>query len=209
MAKFRNMATVVAAANGDLDNFIIAQTPGGIQAQKARGQRAFVASETLPIEINYNTREDYESLGFVFGEPIDDLFIRCQFPVGWSKRSTDHSLWTDIVDDKGRKRGSVFYKAAFYDRDAFMSLSIRYYISREPVGGYEDKPDLGRKSLWRGFVRDTATGETIWETDHCDMSRIKDDREYYNFIDALQKRAASWADNNLPDWRNPLAYWGD
>jgi hypothetical protein len=28
-------------------------------------------------------------------------------------------MWSSIVDDKGKEMVSIFYKAAFYDRDAF------------------------------------------------------------------------------------------
>ena len=31
-------------------------------------------------------------------------------------------MWSDLLDDKGVKRGSIFYKAAFYDRSAFLRL---------------------------------------------------------------------------------------
>jgi predicted secreted protein len=29
-------------------------------------------------------------------------------------------MWSYIVDDEGTQRVAIFYKAAFYDRDAFM-----------------------------------------------------------------------------------------
>ena len=36
-------AAIRALAEGDIENFFVAATPGGIEAQEARGQRAFVA----------------------------------------------------------------------------------------------------------------------------------------------------------------------
>ena len=38
-------------------------------------------------------------------------------------------MWSDLVDDKGRKRTSIFYKAAFYDRSAHIGVNRRYGIS--------------------------------------------------------------------------------
>jgi len=49
-----------------------------------------------------------------------------ELPIGWKKRSTGHSMWNDLVDDKGRVRATFFYKAAFYDRDAFINFERRY-----------------------------------------------------------------------------------
>ena len=96
---------------------------GAILAQEARGQRAFAASTVLPIECLGCTREQLEALGIVFGEPVDDLFIEVQLPEGWEKVPTDHSMWTDLVDAQGERRAAVFYKAAFYDRSAHISLT--------------------------------------------------------------------------------------
>jgi hypothetical protein len=105
----------------NMGNFLIAATPGGIEAQEAQGQREFVANETLPIDC---PKAELEALGFVFGAPVDDLFVSVQFPTGWEKIATDHSMWSDLVDEAGVTRGSIFYKAAFYDRRAFMRLRL-------------------------------------------------------------------------------------
>lgn len=103
------------------ETMITGDSGRAIENQEKRGQTVFVGSQTLPIK--YLPRAELDALGFVFGEPVDDLFISCQFPVGWSKRSTDHSMWSELVDPEGNVRGSIFYKAAFYDRDAFMRLN--------------------------------------------------------------------------------------
>jgi hypothetical protein len=116
-------AAMIAALTGDLENAMIAATPGGIEAQEARGQKDFVANNTLPIKCNFCTREQLEEMGIVFGEPVDDLFVEVQLPKGWKKVPTDHSMWSDLVDAEGHKRASIFYKAAFYDRDAFIGLA--------------------------------------------------------------------------------------
>ena len=117
-----NMAAVAALANGDLENAVIASTPGGIEAQEAAGQQAFVASTTLPRECSGCTREQLESLGFQFGADVDDIFCEATLPEGWTKRPTDHAMWSEIVDGEDQVRALVFYKAAFYDRHAHISL---------------------------------------------------------------------------------------
>lgn len=118
-------AALVALVSGlenekdGLENFRAAVTPGGIERQEAEGQRIFVASEVLPIDC---PQSELEALGFKFGEPVDDLFVAVQFPDGWKKKATDHSMWSELIDPEGKVRASIFYKAAFYDRKAHMSL---------------------------------------------------------------------------------------
>lgn len=112
-------AAVLAALLGNKEDFIAATTPGGIEAQEARGQKDFVTAETLPINC---PKKELEDFGFVFGTAVDDLFIQASFPKGWKKKATNHSMWSDLIDESGRKRASIFYKAAFYDRHAYLYL---------------------------------------------------------------------------------------
>lgn len=94
-----------------------------IEEQEAQGQREMVNSDVLPIRINGGTKEDFEALGFVFEDgKIDDLFRPATLPMGWKREGSDHDMWSYIVDETGAQRVAIFYKAAFYDRDAFMSL---------------------------------------------------------------------------------------
>lgn len=98
-------------------------TPAGILATEARGQREVLASDTMPVDLG-GQRDAFERLGFVFGTavPGDPLFQYVTLPQGWSKKRGNHSLWTTIVDETGKERVSVFYKAAHYDRCAFAQL---------------------------------------------------------------------------------------
>lgn len=92
-----------------------------ILRQESRGQENFVKSETLPRK--YYDQSLLEGWGIVFGEAADDLFVYVTLPDGWIKRPTDHSMWSELVDGEGKVRATIFYKAAFYDRDAFMNIS--------------------------------------------------------------------------------------
>lgn len=101
--------------------------PGAIEASEARGQRELVVSEQLPAEIRPATgRFELESAGVKFGDPApeDKLFVKASLPPSWKKRPTDHSMWSELVDDRGKVRAQIFYKAAFYDRWAFMNVVI-------------------------------------------------------------------------------------
>lgn len=194
-------AAVSAAARGDLENFLVAATPGGIERQEAMGQAAFVGTlGTLPIKC---PREQFEALGFKFGEPEDDLFIAVTFPKGWSKRATEHSMWSEILDDKGRKRGSVFYKAAFYDRSAHAHLERRYIVTGEYLdasGAEHNWESAERPASQRCIVRDNADGKVLFKTE----SAPRDDyRKHDEFSDA----ASAWLKENFPDNDNVLAYW--
>ena len=203
------MATLAALAEGDLDNALVSMIPGGIEAQEAQGQQDFVASTTLPIEVNHGTREDFEAMGVVFGESVDDLFCEAQLPEGWEKKPTDHSMWSDLVDDKGRKRGSIFYKAAFYDRRASLNVVGRFGHSVEPALGY-DHPDY-RTSEWRVVVLDCE--EVVWEAEQRvpPEPNASENREgwlaWLDSKDALYELSEAWLKEHYPEWRDPTAYW--
>jgi hypothetical protein len=117
-------ATLMALLNGDFENAIISATPGGIEAQEKRGQLEMVANQDFPLDIRGATKQQLEALGFVFGEKIDNLFQKAKLPDGWKIEPTDHSMWSTILDSDGNERGSIFYKAAFYDRCAFASIKV-------------------------------------------------------------------------------------
>ncbi len=120
--KITKPATIHALAKGDFKNAIIAETPGGIEAQEKAGQQEFVTSTSLPIEFEYCERKDLEDMGIKFGDKIDDLFIEAILPDGWEKIATDHDMWSKVVDETGKERLRIFYKAAFYDRRASLSI---------------------------------------------------------------------------------------
>lgn len=89
---------------------------------KRRGQEELVNSEELPVDCPADFKAELEKAGVRFIGPVpgDDMFCRARLPKDWKKRPTDHSMWCELVDDKGVVRAMIFYKAAFYDRSAFM-----------------------------------------------------------------------------------------
>lgn len=148
--------------------------PGGIEASERRGQLEFLESEILPTKIHDlyvsnqpmeagSGRRILESWGFRFGKVCggDTLFQQAKLPEGWSKKGSDHDMWSYIVDGQGRERCGIFYKAAFYDRSAHMDISTRFRGDVE----YEDEK-LRMNGRARGVIKDGEnviwTGE--WRT---------------------------------------------
>lgn len=194
-------AALIALLNGDIENLITAATPGGIEAQEAEGQRSFVANTNLPKKMLHGcTKEKLESMGIKFGEEIDDIFIEATLPDGWQKQSTDHSMWSYLLDNQSRKRATIFYKAAFYDRRAHIHLESRFNATHILVDDF--KSDLSceerQKGDWHGVVTDC--GEIIFKTES-----IKNPS--YDQKNELTDQAKSWLESKYPDYKNELAYW--
>lgn len=184
-------APLAAAARGDIGNAIIASTPGGIERQEAEGQRVMASNfRTLPKDMD---RAPAEAFGFEFGEDADDIFVSVKAPEGWSIRPTDHSMHSDIVDARGRKRGSIFYKAAFYDRSANGHWTTRYGVEREYDSDY---------TATAAKVIDRATGETLFLVPVASEGGDKWERQ-----DAADKAATEWLADAFPDHRDVTAYW--
>ncbi len=94
---------------------------------EAQGQVELVMSDVLPTDLG-GSKILFEALGFTFGEVVknDPIFQYVKLPDGWTKLPTDHSMWSKIVDQDNNDRVAIFYKAAFYDRNAFAFLKNRY-----------------------------------------------------------------------------------
>ncbi len=182
--------------SNDLENLLAAATPGGIEAQEARGQTMFVASDVLPKEC---PREELEALGFKFGKDQDDIFIDVKFPEGWGKSGTDHSMWSDLLDGKDRIRGNIFYKAAFYDRSAHMNLCR--FLNFTQIYDHHDDYIEGAVQ----FAVKSGDGETIFKTNPI----MVDDNsaEYWDAQDKGSEEVKNWLNTNYPAWDNPKAYW--
>lgn len=133
------------------------------------------------------------------GQP---LFVACTYPPGWTLVPTDHSMWSEVKDDKGRVRASVFFKAAFYDCHSHtFGLEKRYSVT-----AFYRHPD-GRESIG---VKDTGTGELLYAalTYASTPARSSIPREERNQADdRAEKEAVAWRAEHFPNWEDPLAYW--
>lgn len=185
-----NPAALASALRGDLANALIASEPGGIERQEAAGRRTLVESAMLPKEVRGATREQLISLGFQFGADVDELFVTCELPPGWTKRGTDHSMHSDLLDNQGRKRAGIFYKAAFYDRRAYMSMLQRF--------GVNPYRDGSQKGHMRCIVTD---GEAVV----FDAGEWKEGD--YEHRARLQVECKDWLNATHAEWQSPLACW--
>lgn len=182
----------------------IAMALGGsnaIELQEASGQRELAASAQLPTKgLNDPAFAMIKVHGQTEGDP---LFSDVTLPDGWRKQRTDHSMWSDLLDEKGRKRAGIFYKAAFYDRGAHISPNRRYYSAK----------DYDYKTASRFIVKDNATGDVLFvsaespdpfpqETISREESFRRSDLEGPNKAAALD-----WINEHFPNWNDASAYW--
>lgn len=108
--------------------WLFGMNPGAIEAQEAQGQKELVQSSQLPAKVNspygINAADKYKELGITVVDKTDGdrLFLDVVLPDGWAIKPTDHSMWSHLVNENGEEVASIFYKAAFYDRDAFINF---------------------------------------------------------------------------------------
>lgn len=170
-----------------------------IEHQEAEGQREMVESTVLPTDRNRwgDGDERYTDLGFTFGEIVagDPMFQEATLPEGWKREGSSHAMWSYIVDERGLRRCSIFYKAAFYDRSAHMSL---INVGREVwgdvsnAGKYPDSKPEGYEAPWdiltddekadylAGVVRSLADIERypdIWDKDGTAKPKAEAERD--------------------------------
>lgn len=190
--------TAKTAKDNPLSTLLTAGGQGGIEAQEARGQEELVNSTSLPTDIRRGGKEILEAAGVVFGEPLrdDPMFCEAKLPQGWKKQATDHSMHSDLIDEKGRKRAGIFYKAAFYDRSAHMSATHRFRLdsySRFPYGSGKSQS-----------VALDSDGTVLFESA---VYNEEDFEKSYEAIDKADAEAKAWLNENWPNWEDPSAYW--
>lgn len=168
-----------------------------IEAMEALGQRELCASEQLPTD--GCDVEALTKLGFQIGEVLadDPLFRAVTLPAGWKLAPTDHSMWSDLVDAKGRKRAAVFYKAAFYDRKAHMRMEQRYIVRYADAPAGEPLPDVY-------VVVDTTSGAVLHSVE---FSRTSG--ESWKASETARGAAQAWLDKRFPNNTDVAAYWDE
>lgn len=94
-----------------------------IQRQEEDGQRQLIGSNVIPTDTGCSDA-DLQALGFELGTVVDGdpMFRHAVIPDGWTKAPGEDPRSVYIVDDGGRQRFMIFYKAVFYDRSATMTL---------------------------------------------------------------------------------------
>jgi hypothetical protein len=159
-----------------------------IVAMEKRGQQQLVNSDRLPSDLK-GDRAEWDALGFTFGDPDPDdpLFMPATLPEGWKREPADHDMWSYVTDQHGRHRVEVFYKAAFYDRSAFMRLSSLWSYVQAHV---EDGEPLLIDGEWatrdtviaamRGHVAEGRKDAADFRGYAADPGRDEDNRRYFS-----------------------------
>lgn len=185
-----------------LDALISGDAGGAIERSEKRGQAEVVQNKYLPIKNascsmgqSNDAKEQYEKMGIKVLGKEDDLFYRVALPDGWEIRATDHSMWNNVFDNNGRNRISFFYKAAFYDRDAFSNFERRFrarYIPQNQEDGirYGAVYDCD-KEIYRTKGLQAKSGQKSWDVDEKQADVAK-----------------KWLKQNYPLHEDINAYWG-
>ena len=149
------------------------------------------------------TKQQYEKMGITIVKEYDDLFWSVSLPECWKIEATDHSMWNNLFDNNGRKRANFFYKAAFYDRDAFINFDTRYHATVDHVADANSNYEVWKSSDYQGTVKD---GETVIFSTECVPATGSYDGDD-KVKDALQKKLDQYMEANYPDYKNIHAYW--
>lgn len=181
---------------------------GAIERGEKRGQSEFVSSERLPIRVNDGANTDskiqYEKMGIKVVDKYDDLFYNVILPDGWKKEATGHSMWNNLLDNKDRVRATIFYKAAFYDRDAFINFERRFTTDCVLAEDAPSELSWSEKQLLPhyGVIKDC--GRVIAGTAE---RSAKNDREAYDIHNQMRDVATKRLKEMWPDFEDVNAYW--
>lgn len=89
------------------------------QGQVAENQDWLLARYTNSYRTE-DSQSKLEELGFTVEKVHNGLFYKVIPPSGWTKSTTGY--WTDIKNSNGDLKLMMFYKAADYDTEAFLSF---------------------------------------------------------------------------------------
>ena len=129
--KEQEMDLLLGALSGIDTNTII----GNIEQN---GRDKILKKVQLPIYANTingkylnikDTKEEvakkYWEIGIKIINEENDLFYNVELPENIKLKSSDNVYWTYLIDEKNNdyELASIFYKAVFYDRDAFININ--------------------------------------------------------------------------------------
>jgi hypothetical protein len=179
--------------------------------------------QQLPITGTINSEESkahFETLGFVFGNELDNLFVEATFPEGWKIKQTEHYMRSDLLDEKDRVRGVVFFKPDFWDRKAHITLRCRYKAGCEKDYDWLDEHEKEYENSGDAYT-DLPCSAVVRDYDETILHQfgpVTARQLNVNWRvglggsgldDDLTLLARSWVSLNFPDWKNPTAYWDE
>ena len=159
----------------DLQNFIDAATPGGIEKSELAGQKNFI-SQTFRDALPIATAADWEILeswGVEKGEPLDKLFCLVKLPTGWSKVAGIEPRSSTLRDDRDLVRATIFYKAAFYDPKADLHVFRKRFRSAR---------DYASDAAFAHVVKDDALNRIVQRFETGSYAYLKSDPSIVGFI---------------------------
>jgi hypothetical protein len=163
----------------------------GLEATQNAEQNRARSLCRLPKDMR-PSREAFEALGFKFEDIGDDVLCQATLPEGWTLKS-DGGYWTYLIDEKGRERGSYFYKGAFYDRSGHMVLKQRFHISTQNID----------PENWDSPIRITVVdfdGTVLFDAGQCEKDYSDESKE-------LKQQARGYLSSNYPEWEDETKYW--
>lgn len=199
-------AMLEGAAGREPGNAILESEAAGAAALCATvGKRCELPRET--DEASFRALE-LAGVKFLENVPNDALFRYAELPAGWSIKRTDHSMHTKLCDAKGRERASIFYKAAFYDRSAHMSVSRRFGIDAYFNAEHESVAvarvnDQGAFP----FTSERFPIDTKEDRHGCGYDHETGQYAVPSKRDIARKQCIVWLAEYYPDWESPTAYW--
>ncbi len=192
---------------GNADAYIMGMEARGQEELVANGAR-LPAQGTVDEHINSSgapIAELWKSFGVVIGEHIkdDEIWVHATLPGGWRIKATDHSMWTHLVDDKGRTRGEIFYKGAFYDHSCFIRPSRRFNTDIDQPE--QDGPFFG--IITDGGTEIHRVGPFVDDEGERPAWGEPGSKDWFSGYDKGIAAANIWRTKKYPDWETITAYW--
>jgi YD repeat-containing protein len=164
----KKITNTVKQATSFMGLWTLGEHPISIEQQELNGQQELVVSAQLPTKLNTHSKmsdsaEVYSKLGITVIKKTDndELFYDVKLPHKWSIQPTEHAMWSNLIDDKNRIRANIFYKAAFYDRDAFINMQQFYNIDLEILRNEASSSDANPWDKPRIIKITDANGKVI------------------------------------------------
>lgn len=177
-----------------------------IESQEAEGQKEFCQESLMPKKNNsYGIQDDiltqYKKLGIEIIGDHDELFYKVKLPKGWKRIPTEHSMWNKLIDEQGRQRALIFYKAAFYDERSHFCISCRFTI-RINNDYYEHKVEKYNDDM--KYWGELLDGEKVIYT----TPKIFSEFKFENPIEKqLTAQTKGWCQDHQIQIDNPYANW--
>lgn len=180
-----------------------------IEIQERIGQQRLIEHNLLPKTVSLfeiqdraaniaYTKKCYDAMGIKTIFEHDDLFYNAFLPLGWRIEGTDHHMWNNVLDDRNRKRISIFYKASSHDRKTFAKFCHR--LDYDVLPKYEDENYTG---TMLAVITDCGKPiHTIYKV--CKVESLGD---YHAITQYLRSHTRSFLETHFPGWNEPDRYW--